>query len=183
MQGVGDPEGGFLQRVARRCDALGNTPRIVNKGIGGETTRDMLRRVSELASYRPYSLVVQLGCNDFPREGDPSPASRTEKAEYLENVREMLTAIRGSHSLFISSFLVSEERSGISAATFDDRMPAAMETARTLGYDVWDLYAETRTGVADYLAADGKHFNAAGHEMIARYIYRWLASNVSGGTA
>jgi lysophospholipase L1-like esterase len=166
MQGVGDVEGGFLSRVGRQLSQSGAPVQVVNLGIGGDTTREMLRRANGVRSYAPFDLVVLLGCNDMPRAGDSNPANRTGLAEYRSNLQQLLAAIKGQHSLFVSSFMV-HEKVGVSAQTFDAYMSAAMEIALALGYELWDLYGETKGKGSAYWAEDGVHFNPAGHQFIA----------------
>ena len=178
MAGASDPEGGFLKRVGVLCEAMGRPVEVINKGIGGETTRDMLKRTDEVTALRPYDLVVQLGCNDFPRTGDGRPEARTDHAEYVRNVGELFRTLRGRRSLYISSFAVSD-RTGIAPELFKANMTAAMAAARSAGYDVWDLYAETKPMASQLWAADGAHFGAAGHELIARYVAAWIAQEPS----
>lgn len=53
-------------------------------------------------------------------------------------------------------------------------MTAAVQIAGENGYSIWDLYHESQDEVAKYWAADGLHFNDAGHQMIADGVMRWL---------
>jgi len=176
MQGVGDSQGGCLRRVDLHCRERGLPVNVVNKGIGGQSTAHMLARIDALAPLRPYDLVVILGCNDLPRARDGNPAIRSSLDGYTDNLRRLLPAIRGRRSLFISSFAVSEERTGITPALFADYMDAVTGLARTSGYDIWDLYRETKDTVTLLLAADGLHFNDQGHALIAARVSAWLAA-------
>ena len=164
MEGIGDDEGGgFFKRLRPAFDHYG----FVNLGIGGNTTRDMLQRAGPLESYRPYDLIVLLGCNDYPRANDANPEVRTTLEEYAQNLSQLLPAIRGQRSLFITSFEVDPVRSGVSAATFERYISRAREIAAASGYEVLDLYRIIKDSGRDYLAADGVHFNAEGHQVIA----------------
>ena len=177
MQGVSDFQGGFLARIAAHCQARTLPVTVVNHGIGGQSMPAMLARTGELTALRPYDLVVVLGCNDLPRARDNKPTLRTSLDTYTTNLRRLLTALRtgatGNRALFISSFAVSEERTGISPALFSEYMAAATALAREQHYDIWDLYNETKADTAPLLAADGLHFNDTGHALIARRVLDW----------
>jgi lysophospholipase L1-like esterase len=95
VQGVRDPEGGFMARLTQ---ALPRRPdiRLMNLGIGGHTTRDMLQRIPAVEAIAGREVVVLLGCNDVPRANDNSPARRTTLQEYAANLRAILPASRAS---------------------------------------------------------------------------------------
>jgi lysophospholipase L1-like esterase len=164
MQGVGDSQGGFFARAEKL--AAGKRMRWINRGVGGNTTRDMLLRVTTVTVHSPHRLVVLLGCNDMPRGNDPQPARRTAIDEYAANLRKLLPRIAGTPSLFVTSFPVSPAV-GISDATFSSYMTAAVAAATDAGYAVWDLYAELKDLAQPFWAPDGVHFNDAGHAYIA----------------
>jgi lysophospholipase L1-like esterase len=170
MQGARDPQGGFFKRMAEADDA---GREYVNLGIGGNTTRTMLARaanVRERAAGADYDLVVVLGCNDMPRDRDGNPDTRTSLEEYSTNLARLLAEIRGTRSLFVSSFPVDPARCGVQPETFALYMGAALEIAQAAGYEIWDLYHEVMPVVEPYWDADGVHFNDAGHAFLAREI-------------
>src|SRR5471030_1936019 len=109
MEGVGDPKGGFFKRLQGMHPEI----RWVNLGVGGNTTRDMVARMSACQQQAPYDIVVQLGCNDFPREREAPNPRRTTLAEYTANLNTLLGTIRGERSLFVSSLRVSPDQTGV----------------------------------------------------------------------
>ncbi len=172
MQGVGDSQGGWFARAEEL--AKGRRMRWINRGVGGNTTRDMLLRVTTVTAHSPHRLVVMLGCNDMPRAGDQQTQRRTSLEEYAANLRKLLPRIAGTPSLLITSFPVAATV-GISDATFELYMSVASEVASGAGYGVWDLYAELKGRAEPYWAADGLHFNDAGHAYIAtRFVEAFL---------
>lgn len=176
MQGVGDSQGGFFRRLEQRT---AGQYAVANAGIGGNTTRDMLQRLPGLA-LPPDIVIVLLGCNDLPRERDAFPKNRVPLAEYRENLVKIFSALKAPRSLFISSFLPSEKLTGVSLDTFETYMAAATDLARQAGYAIWDLFHETHHATAPLLAADGLHFNDAGHAFIADRVAEWLSRTSSG---
>lgn len=170
MQGVGDSRGGFLRRLELR---VAGQYSVTNAGVGGNTTRDMLQRLPGLA-LPADAVIVLLGCNDLPRANDAFPQNRVTLAEYRENLDRLLSALKAPRSLFISSFFPAEHLTGIAPATFETYMTAATDLARETGYEIWDLFNETRHTTAPLLAADGMHFNDTGHAFLADRVEEWL---------
>jgi lysophospholipase L1-like esterase len=168
MQGVGDTQGGFMKRLQTALDGT----QVVNLGIGGNTTRDMLKRVAAVEPYKPYYSIVLLGCNDMPRTNDHNAAHRTGLAEYRENLRTLFAKIRSDQNILVTSFFPDESKVGISLKTFSAYMTTAQEVAA--GYEVWDLFTESLPLVKQYWAADGLHFNDAGHVYLCRELMRKL---------
>lgn len=180
MAGVGDSQGGFFKRVEQAQWQRDPHSQFINLGLGGNTTRDMLRRAGTVKAIPADDLVVVLGCNDLPRTNDQSPAIRTTSVEYTRNLQLLLTEIRSQRSFFISSFLVDAERTGIQKATFDSYMGAAIQIAGSQGYSIWNLDQECQADISRYWAADGMHFNDAGHQLIADGVLRWLEQGPGG---
>jgi lysophospholipase L1-like esterase len=164
MEGVGDDVGGGF--FARLASAVGKY-RFVNLGIGGNTTRDMLLRRSQVLRHRPYDLVVLLGCNDYPRANDEHAHMRTSLKEYKTNLCQLLLLIRGERSIFVTSYEVDPKRTGVDSGLFKRYTTAARLVAGDCGYEVIDLYSIVKKSRRNYLAADGVHFNAEGHQFIA----------------
>jgi len=175
MEGAGDTAGGFFRRLEDN-DATARYERLVNLGIGGNTTRDMLARVETATAHTPRDIVVLLGCNDVPREDDENREQRVLLEEYEINLRRLLPLIKGKHSLFVSSFPVSSEQTGVQGKTLSEYMAVAQSIAATSGYETWDLHADlANSNLSLYYAPDGLHLNEAGHAMIARELATRIA--------
>lgn len=160
MHGAGDSRGGFLARLQRP----GIT--VINKGVGGNTTRDMAARLDALRAIPREWSIVLLGCNDMPRSNDGHPQNRTTLDEYRRHLTAIFNAVRSSRNLFITSFRV-RDTVGIDANTFSDYMRVAVEEAlATGGYQIIDLHAASQSFGDRFWAADGMHYNDAGHQYI-----------------
>jgi lysophospholipase L1-like esterase len=171
MQGTGDSQGEFFARLEQSGVLVGT--KFINAGKGGNTTRDMLARAGGLAAYRPYDLVVMLGCNDLPRDNDGENPRRVRLAEYSRNLAAILRAIRGERSLFISSFLMSPAK-GMRPETFEQYMTVAISLAKENGYEVWDFYRESLGYISTHWATDGVHMKDSGHELVAAELAKRL---------
>ncbi len=169
MQGVGDTRGGFFARMTRELAVSHPDWRLTNLGIGGNTTRDMLKRIDKVRLYEPFTSVIALGCNDLPRERDGNPQNRTTVEEYAANLQAMFKELHGKGSLFISSFPPDPVRTGVQVETMNTYMGLALSIARAYRFEVWDLYAEMLGNpvLPTYWATDGMHFNDVGHAFLA----------------
>ena len=165
MQGVGDPAGGFMTRLRQQLAGRGTA--VVNLGIGGNTTRDLVRRLPQVAAHQPCAVVVLLGCNDMPRRNDGKPEIRTTVDEYRANLARIFPAVRGTRSLFVTSFMVDEARVGVTREVFTQYMDAAVAAATAAGFSTWDLFRESLAFDGGFYAPDGLHYNGDGHAFIA----------------
>lgn len=173
MQGVGDSQGGFFSRLA----STGAFPdlQFINHGIGGNTLAQMIKRLPATLQIGPYDIVVLFGCNDLPRKDDGQPERRSTLEEYTRRANQLLPAVKGRRSLFVSSFAVSAKATGIDPVDFEAYMNVALDAARKAGYETWDLYRESMEKAPGFLAADGLHFKDEGHTYIASRLNTWLS--------
>jgi len=175
VQGVGDSQGGFFKRLEGKLMEAGKPHICLNHGIGGNSTRDMVARLPQVQAELPARIIVLLGCNDLPRERDAWPQARASVTEYAQNLEDILRTLAGPETIFVSSFSVDPQRTGVSPATFAEYMGEAVKIAVSFKLPIWNLYAESLTFGDKYLAADGLHFNDAGHEMIAEHLSRMIS--------
>lgn len=135
--GAGDPAGGFFRRLPAHPLLAGLSLDFKNHGIGGNTLKDMLARAPKAAALEPYDLIVIPGCNDLPRPPDSEPGKRSSPDECRSRVRESLGLVQGEKSLFITSFTVSPEKTGMAPELLEACMSEAMSAALSLGRETW----------------------------------------------
>ena len=132
---------GFPRGIPQRLDRSLNLDRqdfkIVNLGVGGDTTRQMLARTGTVETHKPDCTIVLLGCNDMPRTGDGSPERRTSLEEYAQNLKLIFPKLRSKRSIFLTSFYVK----WIDEALFVRYMDTARQLAE--GYEIWDLFRDS----------------------------------------
>jgi len=171
MQGVKDSQGGFLKRLDTRLNHDAKKYNVINLGIGGNTTRDMLARIDTVEPHKPDCTIILLGCNDMPRDsdGEPERARKISLDEYGRNLEAIFTRLRSPRNIFITSFYVR--------LINRDLFASYMETARNLavGYEIWDLFQDSLTLPASYYAPDQVHFNDEGHEYLCNQLLKILA--------
>jgi acyl-CoA thioesterase-1 len=161
-----DPDQAYPALIQEKIDAAGLAHRVVNAGVGGDTSADALGRLDWLLRQRVDVLVVETGANDALRGQDPA-ATR-------ENIRAILSRARG-HSPPPRLVLVGMEAPRNLGAEYVRRFHAIYpELARESGAALVPFLLEGVGGVESLNQADGIHPTAAGHERMAETVWRVL---------
>ena len=86
----------YATRVEKALQSIGSSLSVHNAGIGGNTTRDALKRFErDVLRHRPKVVVIQFGINDSAVDVWKSPPSTTPRvpmAETLANYRSMIAS-------------------------------------------------------------------------------------------
>ncbi|WP_397381902.1 GDSL-type esterase/lipase family protein [Prosthecobacter sp.] len=86
----------YATRVETMLQSIGSSLGVHNAGIGGNTTRDALKRLqTDVLKYQPRIVVMQFGINDSAVDlwrNPPATEPRVPLAEYLSNLRRMIAA-------------------------------------------------------------------------------------------
>ena len=173
IQGFCDYEkGGFVSRFTLWYCQPGNKRRVFNLGIGGNTTIDMARRIErEIGERQPELVIMMLGGNDFPRNNDKNPSVRTSISVYKKNINAIFSACKGRQILFMTSYPVVVEKTGITLETHAKYMNCAREVAQKYKAHIIDVDALLNSKVKySFMYSDGIHFNAKGHDWLFRLL-------------
>ena len=161
-----DPEQAYPALIQRKIDAAGLGYRVVNAGVGGDTSADALGRLDWLLRQKVDVLVVETGANDALRGQDPA-ATR-------ENIRTILARAR-AHSPAPRLVLVGMEAPRNLGPDYVQRFRAIYpELARESGAALVPFLLEGVGGVESLNQADGIHPTATGHERMAETVWRVL---------
>lgn len=173
---------------------------VINAGVGGHNTRDMLERLErDCLAHKPSLVILKAGTNDALNS-----KNLIEPAEIRANLRELADKIRstGARLLLCTMLTFDEdyllERHGGRAPygaiqpreRFDMALQAVRELATTEGLPLVDLHAlftglgEPRREAESLLrneancgARDGVHPNAAGYRVIAAAIWQAIVAH------
>ena len=95
----------YAVRVERALQSIGSSLSVHNAGIGGNTTRDALKRFErDVLRYKPRIIVMQFGINDAAVDvwqKPPATEPRVPREEYLTNLRSLVTAAQKQKSKII----------------------------------------------------------------------------------
>jgi lysophospholipase L1-like esterase len=168
-QGAGDNEqGGFIERLGR----LLNIPSL-NFGIGGNTTRDMLERLPDLVIPADGLIVVTLGNNDVARVGEDDNPKRVSLLEHQKNVAEIIAQLKQQAAvLYMSQFPVDYAARHLDGVVVESFVAAGLAAAAAADLPCLAVrpHLDSLERWQDLLAADGLHFNAQGHAVLARLL-------------
>lgn len=151
----------FLQK---ELDRRGRRYRVVNQGISGDTTSGGAARIDAALTLGPRILILELGANDGLR-GLPVEATRANLSEMIDACHRAgakvllcgMTLPRNYGPDYIRSF----------EAVFAD-------LARRKKVALVPFFLEGVATRADLMQGDGLHPTAAGNELVARNVWKYL---------
>ncbi|GIF63626.1 lipase [Asanoa ishikariensis] len=160
--GLGD---GYVRRIAT---TLGDAVRVVNRGISGNSARDLRDRwAADVLAERPDLVSILVGVNDTWRRYDSGAVTTAE--EFEENYRALLDPLAGVPVVLIEPFLlpINEEQ-----VTWREDLDPKLAVVRKLAaeYGATLVPADTAlagAGTPAEMAPDGVHPSDRGHDLLA----------------
>ena len=156
-----------------RYPELGLT--FVNKGIGGNTTRNLADRwEQDVIAERPDWLSVKIGINDVWRAFGSNPHEAVPLPEYTATLRDLLDQVRtrtDARLILIEPYMIEPDRSRPMRKEMDRyggavrQLATEYEAVFVPAQHAFDV-ALAHTTPADW-ADDQIHPNAPGHAVIA----------------
>ncbi|WP_163194976.1 SGNH/GDSL hydrolase family protein [Clostridium thermarum] len=151
--------------------------RIVNKGISGNTIRDLKARWKEdVLDLKPDWLSIMIGINDVWRHYDTPLIleNRVGEDEFRKNYEELVSSIRPQLKglVIMSPYIIEPNKSDVMRAHIDRYGQIAKEVAEEYGA----IFVDTQKAFDDFckvyysaaLSLDRIHPNTTGHMIIAK---------------
>ncbi len=140
--------------------------RIINRGISGDTTSGVLRRLGEVISRRPRKLFLLIGTNDIGRGIRTEPIAR--------NIREIVSRVQEKspqtriylQAVFPTRGNVSRHNSLIQELNAE--IKAIAREKHCTFVDLYPLLLDSDGELADEYTVDGLHLSDSGNA-------KWLA--------
>lgn len=194
----------YADIVQRRLRKAGVEVQVLNRGIGGNTTRDARTRFErDVLTARPKLVVMQFGINDSAVDvwkNPPATEPRVSAADYEANLRWMAkTALdRGIKVILMTTNPLRwtpKLREMYGKPPYDPNDANGFERPNLLRYNdiVRAVAAELRVPLVDVHAAyadsgkpaeaflpDGMHPNQAGHDLVADKLEPVVRATLSG---
>ncbi len=144
-------------------EELLQNPKVKNRGIAGDTTWGLLRRLSTITSTQPQAIFLMIGVNDF---------LFTDKSEIIENYTNIVQQIKTetpNSQLFIQSVLPIN--TNVKNTVFNNKEikllnQSLQQLAQKEGLiyiDIHQLLANEKGALAANFTADGVHINGAAY--------------------
>ena len=157
--------------------------RVVNRGIGGDTTRDLRARwQSDVLDLRPDWLSVMIGINDVWRLFGPEPEEHVPEAEYAATLEHLVgtTRPRLRGMVLMTPYFIEPDRGEPMRAMMDRYGRIVTDVAAR--HDA--LLVDTQAAFDDVLrhmppaalCDDRVHPNLSGHMILARAFLRGIGA-------
>lgn len=193
----------YSQRIQDGLESVGSSLVVYNAGVGGNTTRDAKKRFErDVLAHQPRLVVMQFGINDSAVDvwkKPPATSPRVPLAEYLQNLREMISQ---AHQRNVRVILMTPNpirwtdklKDMYGRSPYEAADPLGFEKATLLSYkealrqlsaelrvplvDVHSAYASSGKS-AEGLLLDGMHPNDKGHALVAERLLPVLRSELT----
>ncbi|RQW18561.1 GDSL family lipase [Bacillus sp. C1-1] len=160
--------------------------KVSNKGIGGNTIRDLQERWQrDVLSVKPDLLFIMIGINDVWRQFD-QPSTISEHVypdEFIETYRHLVQQSSAKKIFLLSPFYIQSEKGDPMRKMMDHYGTLTKSVAQSCNISFIDLQKQTfdplMQGLDDIeIAQDRIHPSSVGHMAIARTIlthldYKW----------
>jgi len=161
--------------------------RVINKGIGGNTSAQGLDRFcDDVLPYLPGLLLVEFGFNDANVK-DWTIESRVSLGEFVRNLREFhrIATAKNTSCVFILNHSIAEVdgRQGNGPTYNENLLPydqAVITLAEELKAKVIDLpgmMTAKETPLDEYLSDDNLHLSEAGNKHYAQMVFDVIIEN------
>ncbi|WP_127504321.1 SGNH/GDSL hydrolase family protein [Actinoplanes solisilvae] len=163
--------------------AGGAGPTLINLGVSGNTTADVIERFDLLEAARPSSVLLMLGTNDARAHGRTARHRMVTADETERNLRVLVDLITGDLNATVTVITPPAVDQSRVDAFFRDapvhwEAAAVAEVADVVlkaAHEALDLHRITgRHTHEDLLEADGVHPNSAGQRFILTHVLRHL---------
>ncbi|MFI7544803.1 SGNH/GDSL hydrolase family protein [Actinoplanes sp. NPDC049599] len=176
---------GWFELLSAATAALGApAATLLNLGVSGNTTADVLERFDLLEAGRPTHVLLMLGTNDARSHGRDTAhrmATAPETERNLRAIVELVDAL-GATATVITPPAVDQQRiDGFFAAAplrwHAGDIAEVAEVARKVAPNGLDLHTVTQAEPADaFLETDGVHPTPAGQRLILTHVVEHLTA-------
>jgi acyl-CoA thioesterase-1 len=161
-----DPDEAWPALLQKKIDDAGLKFKIVNAGVGGDTTADGLQRIDWLLQRKPDVLLLELGGNDGLR-GLPVSNMRTNLQAIIDRVRKKYPTTK-----FVIAGMKMPPNMGFEYVdSFDKVFPDLAEKNHAA---LIPFLLEGVGGKPDLNLPDGIHPTPEGHKIVAENAWKIL---------
>jgi lysophospholipase L1-like esterase len=131
---------------------------VINFGVGGNTTHDLLDRLDEVVEAGPSTVVVEIGTNDF--------AWRLPLEQVVENIEAILARLREKlpdAKIVMQSILPRQPEYAHVVRSVNEQLERYVPTISCPYVDLWPALADENGGLKPEFTTDGLHLTDAGY--------------------
>lgn len=146
---------------------------IINKGISGNNSKDLLNRLqTDLLPYKPEMVFILIGTNDL--------AQGFSDEEILSNILKIVSIIKlqlNNSEVFVTSILptknnVPRPNTRIKKLNKQIEMLAVEQNFKF--FNLFPLFADNSESLKDELTEDGLHLNESAYQLWAKHLRKYL---------
>lgn len=154
---------------------------IYNRGIAGDTTKDLLKRIDNVIAIRPSKIFIQIGTNDLGKGAKPLDIVRR-----IDKIYQLLTeALPNVEVIVISLYPVSHHKMWLSPIIAGIRSNKRIrevnyllrDTCKNKDIKYIDLYAkleDSKGRINRAYTLEGLHISGLGYRVISNEIRPYL---------
>jgi len=186
VQGYWDSEGGWVQRLKKHYDLMKvkdlslDNPRVMNLGVAGETSKDLLARVEPETKARQYpkglALVFSIGTNNagiMDGQDNSTPEKYAQEVEALIEIARKYT----DKIIFLGLHPVNEKLTSPVAWTdlvfkneniwkYEQILREVCEQQSVTQVKIFETITQRVDGGQELICGDGVHLNDEGHQLV-----------------
>jgi acyl-CoA thioesterase-1 len=163
--GSGLPAGsGYPEMLQKELDARGYSYRVVNAGVGGDTTGGGLARLNRALDIKPEIVILELGGNDGLR-GVPVDVMQS-------NLDELIRAFKKSGARVVLGGMTLPRNFGPDYISAFEKVYPAL--AKKNDVPLIPFFLEGAAGHPDLMLDDGIHPNQAGYRFVTATVMKYL---------
>ena len=141
--------------------------RFVNRGIGGDITAGVLKRLEFLKSCNPSSVFLMIGTNNLGQEDDPDQIMKEYKS-IVEKIRdyapETKVFIQSVLPINSNKFMFPRPRYNNKKIKYLNSLIKNLEQNKVRYIDLFDHFTDEDGSLSDKYSNDGLHLNGLGYE-------------------
>jgi len=164
-EGSGLPPGsGYPEMLQKELDEAGYEYRVVNAGIGGDTTAGGVARLNEALALHPNIVVLELGANDGLR-GIPVESMRA-------NLDEMIVAFKKAGAEVVLAGMTLPRNYGADYIHEFERVFPALAGKHRI--TLIPFFLEGAGGRPEMNLEDGIHPNEEGYKLVTANVLKYV---------
>jgi lysophospholipase L1-like esterase len=142
---------------------------VVNLGVGGDTTEQVLERLHEVVEKKPSTVVVMVGTNDL--------AWRRSVEQIVRNVESILWRLHRElpeARVLVQSVLPRDRDLADRVRDINIHVRQFSPTVKAEWVDLWPVFADADGELSSKYSDDGLHLTEAGYEAWAEELRKHL---------
>jgi acyl-CoA thioesterase I len=164
-----DETDAYPAQLERKLHAAGQTCRVINAGVSGETSSGALSRVNWILKLKPDIVILETGANDGLRGTDPQFTR--------ENLNRIIEKFQSHNTEVILAGMAMTLNLGESFTR--EFASVYTQVAEAYNLTLIPFFLEGVAMVPELNLSDGMHPNARGYRVVADTVYPYVLEGLT----